>query len=612
MIRTKTKIDAPSTSSKDATRKRKKNTEKKNKANQVASVPLCENEAQGFQNNDVSDKDVVPMIPKDEISSKKTESLSTPKRERNLHDMETPEARTQTRLTLKYDDLLLSQTIDPQCEVSWECISPEVVQKVHKDIQRKPNLDVSKILALFTDEDDPPSNSSSNINSNTLLNIMPYVPCRNPYVSSNKKVPLKRKLKSSRKNTTSSEMEEMIRKLEMRIKNEAEQQMAEDSVNHKRTTNPPEMMEPLQNTSSRSQEQNYSNQNLTKKCLQDISEPTSSDTKTTTSFNQNLNICLLNNEDTSWSDDDLFCDESFISKVAQTSENKPIPKIIENKSSIFSEQLVIADKKTSLTCCKTFLGLKYTDVNKCLKTKTENNREITKSSDSPTIGVCNTDMNCILQQDNKNGINNLLQEDLDLGFSDSDTDELLSQLTEQEMSCAIKSSDKKLTKNNFEKKVPVIEQKNAVDSYLEFLDMSSKHCRKPSPGKRLMTDVPSTKKLYNFKSMKNNINLSSNISATNSVPSKQNIGPPLDSSFDDPFSDKDDDILRFAESLDTTEIKGQETKAELEIRSSYVPTSKQITPKIKTVCTKEEIERKKRVALNRRKKIGTITKCNLK
>lgn len=284
------------------------------------------------------------------------------------------------------------------------------------------------------------------------------------------------------------------------------------------------MMEPLQNTSSRSQEQNYSNQNLTKKCLQDISEPTSSDTKTTTSFNQNLNICLLNNEDTSWSDDDLFCDESFISKVAQTSENKPIPKIIENKSSIFSEQLVIADKKTSLTCCKTFLGLKYTDVNKCLKTKTENNREITKSSDSPTIGVCNTDMNCILQQDNKNGINNLLQEDLDLGFSDSDTDELLSQLTEQEMSCAIKSSDKKLTKNNFEKKVPVIEQKNAVDSYLEFLDMSSKHCRKPSPGKRLMTDVPSTKKLYNFKSMKNNINLSSNISATNSVPSKQNIG----------------------------------------------------------------------------------------
>lgn len=74
MIRTKTKIDAPSTSSKDATRKRKKNTEKKNKANQVASVPLCEKEAQGC-----------PMIPKDEISSKKTESLSTPKRERNLH-----------------------------------------------------------------------------------------------------------------------------------------------------------------------------------------------------------------------------------------------------------------------------------------------------------------------------------------------------------------------------------------------------------------------------------------------------------------------------------------------------------------------------------------------
>lgn len=67
----------------------------------------------------------------------------------------------------------------------------------------------------------------------------------------------------------------------------------------------------------------------------------------------------------------------------------------------------------------------------------------------------------------------------------------------------------------------------------------------------------------------------------------------------------------FIPALDT-EIKGQETKSELEIRSSYVPTSKQITPKIKTVCTKEEIERKKRVALNRRKKIGAITKYNLK
>lgn len=309
-----------------------------------------------------------------------------------------------------------------------------------------------------------------------------------------------------------------------------------------RATNPLEMIEPLQNTSSWSQEQNSSNQNLTKKCLQDISEPTSSDTKTTTS--QNLNICLLNNEDTSWSDDDLFCDESFISKVAQTSENKSIPQIIENKSSIFSEQLVIADKKTSLTCCKTSLDLKYTDVNKCLKTKTENNRKFPKCSNSPTSGVCNTDMNPVLHQGNKNGSNNLLQEDLDLGFSDSDTDELLSQLTEQEISCAIQSSDKKdglLTKNNsvmnlsnslpevtvnckIEKKVPVIEQKNAVDSYLEFLDISSKHCRKPSPGKRLMTDVSSTKKLYNFKSMKNNINLSSNISSTNSVPLKQNIG----------------------------------------------------------------------------------------
>ena len=49
--------------------------------------------------------------------------------------MDTPEIRTQTRLTLKYDDLLLSQAIDPQSEVSWECISPEVVQKIHKGIR---------------------------------------------------------------------------------------------------------------------------------------------------------------------------------------------------------------------------------------------------------------------------------------------------------------------------------------------------------------------------------------------------------------------------------------------------------------------------------------------
>ena len=81
MFKAKTKIEAPSTSFNDASKK-----QKKIRAKQSSFVQLTEIEAQNYQTNDRDDKDVsITLMTTDEEFTKKTESLSTPKHdERNI------------------------------------------------------------------------------------------------------------------------------------------------------------------------------------------------------------------------------------------------------------------------------------------------------------------------------------------------------------------------------------------------------------------------------------------------------------------------------------------------------------------------------------------------
>ncbi|XP_029648779.1 uncharacterized protein LOC115222616 [Octopus sinensis] len=318
------------------------------------------------RNYSLSKTQLTPIIKEENVKQPEREIPASP-----TSDKEMSPANDSSFLSI--EDLMLSQTYNPNSDVAWQVASPEVLRKIHKAIIQDQKLRKKKSATLNKDEKD-----AQQAVEKPMVNT--------PVIARPKwRVKMKKKV--------SSRIEDTIKTIEMKMKSDKDLACC-GMPSQRNPTSPSSDLLCSEACNSHSSEHCPSSEKDSDH-FDEIKKATSDD-----NIVRESETHLLSDEEIAWSEEELLCE----SVVETALVNESIVNSTENSSAIRSSNENIGNSKIQN-------NLKDTDQSSCQKTCLSKGRTPSKIQK----GICSENPSSVSE---------------DMNLSDTDIDEMLSQLQE--------------------------------------------------------------------------------------------------------------------------------------------------------------------------------------